>query len=105
MTDPRVLSAAHNPSVLARNSVDIMNFRSKTKVLCRFSGGATMVLRRLRFSSGRQKWDPIAPTSISKVVRAEAEKDHHAATQEERGRWAVFRYRVKFAATFRGQML
>ena len=105
MTDPRVLSADHNPSVLARNSVEIMNFRLKTMVLCRFSGGATMVLRRLRFSSGRQKWDPIAPTLISKVVRAEAKKDHHAATQEERGRWAVFRYRVKFAATFRGQML
>ena len=46
-----------------------MHFRLKTMVLCRFSGGATMVLRRLRFSNGRQKWDPIAPTSISKVVR------------------------------------
>ena len=30
MTDPRVPSAAHNPFVLARNSVEIMNFRSKT---------------------------------------------------------------------------
>ena len=54
MTDPRVLSAAHNPSVLARNSVDIMNFRSKTKVLCRFSGGATMVFAPPPI----QQWSP-----------------------------------------------
>ena len=47
----------------------VLDFFTKTMVLCRFSGGATMVLRRLRFSSGRQKWDPIAPTSVSKVVR------------------------------------
>ena len=39
------------------------------------------------------------------VARAQAEEKQQAAAQEESGRWSVFRSRVEFAASFRGQMI
>ena len=63
--------------------------------------GVVGVARRAEATSNFEK-ESRRSTSVAK---AEAEEKPQAATKEESGRWSVFRSRVEFAASFRGQMI